>query len=134
MAMPVGGQKGLALGCTEARRRLSFAARTYVAKAAKPTSNGFRNCQRHTLDFVSIKAREVDSSDGVPRLIRTATSLGHNAGFSSGYGSSGQGFLLEGPERSRVGPHCHPSNTASAPGARHLVLTPSHKGPKRLPL
>jgi hypothetical protein len=36
MAMPVGGQTGDALGCTEASRRLSFPARMYVAQKANP--------------------------------------------------------------------------------------------------
>src|SRR5205807_7983273 len=58
MAIPVGGQKGLALGCTVARRRLSFAAKTYVVPAARPTSNCFSRCERHTLDFLSIRAGE----------------------------------------------------------------------------
>ena len=65
MAIPVGGQKGLALGCTVARRRLSFAAKTYVVPAARPTSSGFSKSERHTLDFLSISVRELDPGDKV---------------------------------------------------------------------
>src|SRR5262249_8517347 len=36
MAIPVGGQIGVALGCTDARRRLSFAATIYAAHIAMP--------------------------------------------------------------------------------------------------
>src|SRR5690348_15896831 len=56
MAMPVGGQKGLALGCTVARRRLSFAARIYVAHAATPIRSCFNNGERQSLR--SIRVRE----------------------------------------------------------------------------
>ena len=64
MPMPVGGQKGLALGCTVARRRLSFAASMYVAQAARPMRTCLAKCGCHALSFSSIRAREVAPGTG----------------------------------------------------------------------
>src|SRR5215467_759772 len=64
MAIPVGGQKGLALGCTVAKRKLSFAARIYVAQAATPIRSCFRESERHNLRLRSIRVREVDPGTG----------------------------------------------------------------------